>query len=322
MKKIEKIDQELHAKFSEYGTNAKLWMRKCVMMLPEIEKRRIWEKKGFSCIYEYAAKLAGMGRGTVDDALWMLRKLEDKPELMKVAENKGLNAVRPVVSTATIENDSFWAGKAKIMSRQTLATYVKDMKNQELNGLEMSKSEDIFRTGPKLKMGNVDGCEVRATGMKKVVAMELKPEVLAKLEKLKGKISWNELMEQLLNEREEKLEAKKPTAVRAVNEDGHVARHIPMAIKRHVLAKTNGQCAFPECTKPAKILHHTERFETKKYHDQKKIAPLCVAHERIAHLSLIENEENQTENWKLRKEPDQNTLNFWLDHSIAEYRQS
>ena len=146
--------------------------------------------------------------------------------------------------------------------------------------------------------------------------MELKPEVLAKLEKLKGQKDWNELMEQLLKEREEKLKTTKPVAVKAVN------RYIPKAIKNHILAKTNSQCAFPNCIKPAKILHHTERFEFKKWHDPEKITPLCVAHERLAHLSLIENEENQTKNWKLCGEPDQNTLNFWVDQRVAEYRRS
>jgi len=328
MKKIEKIDQELHEKFSECGKNAQEWMRKCVMMLPEIERRRVWEKKGFTCIYEYAAKLAGMGRGTVDDALWMLRKLENKPELMKVAERKGLNAVRPVIAVATAESDGFWAEKAKIMSRQTLATYVKDLKNESRNGLEIGKNGGVFRTDPKLGMWNVDGCDVRATGMKKVVAMELKPEVLAKLEKLKGKMDWNEFMEQLLNERKEKLEAKKPVAVRAKvvkngkgeDEKWRYSRYIPAEVKRHVLAKTNGQCAFPGCVKEAKILHHTERFAVKKWHDVEKIRPMCVAHERIAHLSLIENEESGSENWRVRREIDKNSLGFVVDMEVAEYR--
>lgn len=77
----------------QYGASAKEWMRKCVLLLPEIEKHRIWENKNFGSIYEYAAKLAGMSRNAVDDALRILRKIEDKPALQKVVEIKGLNAV-------------------------------------------------------------------------------------------------------------------------------------------------------------------------------------------------------------------------------------
>ena len=313
MKKIEKIDQELHEKFQECGKNAREWMRKCVMMLPEIEMRRVWEKKGFSCIYEYAAKLAGMSRGTVDDALWMLKKLEDLPELMEVAERKGLNAVRPVVAMANAETESFWATKAKVMSRQTLATYVKDMKNQVQNGLEMSENDGVFRTDPKLEM--------------REISMKLKPEILAKLEKLKGKMDWNELMEQLLRERVENLEAKKPVAVKAKmvgsadgGEGRRYSRYVPAAVKRHVLAKTNGQCAFPGCVRRAKILHHTDRFAVKRWHDAEKIRPVCVAHERLAHLSLIANEERESEKWRVRREVDRNSLAFVVDAEVAEYR--
>lgn len=69
--------QLLHQKFQKYGANAREWMRKCVVLLPEIEKYRIWEQKGFCSIYEYAAKLAGMSRDQVNEALRILWKVED-----------------------------------------------------------------------------------------------------------------------------------------------------------------------------------------------------------------------------------------------------
>ena len=62
----------VHGQFIEYGRNAKEWLRKCALLLPEIEKHRIWEKRGFSSISEYAAKLAGMSRLSVDEALRVL----------------------------------------------------------------------------------------------------------------------------------------------------------------------------------------------------------------------------------------------------------
>ncbi len=46
-KSLSSIDKKLHDQFSEYGLRAKEWMRKCVMLLPELEKREIWKKKGF-----------------------------------------------------------------------------------------------------------------------------------------------------------------------------------------------------------------------------------------------------------------------------------
>lgn len=72
---------DTHKKFVEYGRCAKRAIQECVLLLPEIERERIWEKKGFGSIYEYAAKLAGMSREKVNDALRILHKIEDKPEL-------------------------------------------------------------------------------------------------------------------------------------------------------------------------------------------------------------------------------------------------
>ncbi|MFA6550124.1 MAG: hypothetical protein WCT36_02095, partial [Candidatus Gracilibacteria bacterium] len=54
------LEKDLHEKFIFYGKNAKEWMQKCVLFLPEINRLRIWEKKGFKNIYEYARILAGM----------------------------------------------------------------------------------------------------------------------------------------------------------------------------------------------------------------------------------------------------------------------
>jgi len=334
MKKIEKIDQELHEKFSECGKNAREWMRKCVMMLPEIERRLVWEKKGFSSIYEYAAKLAGMSRETVDDGLRILKKAEGKPNLMAVIEKRGINAVRPVMGIATTETEKFWADKAKSMSKNTLEMYVREFRKEFGDGDENRKLGKRRTSTPEEK-GELlaEGEQESAVEKfpKKVIVMELGGMVLEKLEKLKGQKSWDELMEQLLKEREENLEARKPVAVRAKmvrsaeeNKDGsegrRYSRHIPMAVRRHVLAKTNGQCAFPRCVKKAKILHHTERFAVKKWHDVEKIRPMCVAHERIAHLSLIENEESESERWKVRKEVESNSLGFVVDTEVAEYR--
>ncbi len=311
MKKIEEIDQRLHEKFSEFGKNAREWMRKCVMMLPEIDRRRVWEKKGFSCIYEYAAKLAGMSRGTVNEALRVMNRIENMPELREVVARKGINAVKPVVTVATPETADFWAEKAKTMSKHTLEIYVREFRNGNVVGLPGKAAiENGFLALESEESAKTDVLKTQ----KKVVAMELRVEILAKLEKLKGKMDWNELMEQLLIEREERLEAKKPVAVRAKS------RHIPAVIKKHVLAKTNGQCAFPGCVKQAKILHHTERFELKKWHDPEKIRPMCVAHERIAHLSLIENEEMESEKWKVRRDVERNSLAFVVDMEVAEYR--
>lgn len=299
----------LHQKFQKYGANAREWMRKCVLLLPEIEKYRIWKQKGFGSIYEYAAKLAGMSRNTVDDALRIMRRITDKPALQKVIEEKGINAVRPVASIATSETEKFWAEKAKAMSKHTLETYVREIQKQKNS---RTGTENIAEKSHQEAISFLD--DAREEESKKLVVMELEPEIIQELEKLKGQGGWNELMKQLLQERKERLETAKPKAVETES------RHIPMKIQKYVLAKTNGQCSFPGCTKAYEILHHTQRFALEKIHDPDRLEPLCKEHERLAHHGLIEDEDRPSIFWNLRKNPNENLPKYTIDKIVQKKR--
>ncbi len=297
---MEKNEQLLHEKFVKYGASAKAWIRQCVMLLPEIEKHQIWKKKSFGSIYEYAAKLAGMSHSTVDDALRILEKIENKPNLRLVAENKGLGAVRPVVAIATPGNEKFWAQKAAAMSKHTLETYVQEYKKQ---------SALDFRPGTEFRVKEESERSVN-------ISMDLEPETATLLLKLKGQGDWNTLMQEFLKLREEKLAMEAPEPV--IN----ATRYIPTRIKRHVLRKTNGQCAYPGCAKPYKILHHTQRFALEKTHDPERLTPLCKGHEAIVHHGLIENETETPENWQLRDHPERLSRAYAIDRKVMEYRKS
>lgn len=288
MSKLSPVEQTIHRQFSDYGRNAREWMRKCVLLLPEIDRRQIWRKKRCSSIYEYAAKLAGMSHSTVDEALRVLKKIEDKPALLKLVEERGFQRVRPVASIATLETESFWAEKARTMSKNALETYVHDYR---LETLPREENRSV-----KLQM-------------------ELEPELAMKLEKLKGLGTWNELMKNLVDG-SQKVEAAMPEPVYTES------RHIPMAMQAYVEERTRGLCAAPHCIRPATSFHHTQRWALEKVHDPARLQPLCKAHERIVHLGLMENEEQAAETWKLRKEPDRSDPKFYVDTLVSLYRPS
>lgn len=335
-------DKSIHEKFIEYGRNAKEWMRKCVFLLPEIEKRKIWQKKGFSSLFEYAAKLAGMSRHTVEDSLRILRKIKDKPAIAQVAMKKGINCIRPVLTIVTKENEKYWAEKARSMSKNTLSVFVKGLRGvKKFNdlhqqaifnesgrtgpaknihpGLEDLSAQEASRSGSKLtSVEKASRSDFKlAPAQRTTVFMELNPETAEKLEKLKGNGAWEDLMSEFIKMREARIEAEKPVAVKTKS------RHIPNPIKRHVLAKTKGLCAFPGCKKTAEILHHTKRFSLNKKHDPDFIVGLCKSHERLAHLGLIENEDGPPEKWKIREKPDEEYLNsdkFMIDEMVNRFR--
>lgn len=299
----------LHTKFVDYGKNAKEWTRKCVLLLPEIEKYSIWQKKGFGSIYEYAAKLAGMNKAKVDDALRILNKLENRPKLRAVAETKGLGAVRPVITIATKEDDAFWANKAENMSKNTLETYVKEFKREfrPRTEFKIGESNEHLVKGVKSASRQNEERAVKLT-------MDLAPKTAEELKKLKGKGDWNTLMQELLELRKKKLTIEEPEPVKTAK------RYIPARIKKHVLKKTNGSCAYPGCCKTSQILHHTQRFALQKVHDPAKLKPLCKGHEAIAHQGLIENEQQSTEEWRLRKDPKRESHIYEIDRMVMEFR--
>lgn len=352
MKQAHKI---LHKKFQKFGANAKEWMRKCVLLLPEIEKYRIWEQKKFDSIYEYAAKLAGMGHDTVNDSLRILRKTENMPDLRKVIELKGIGIIKSIENLVTPENQSFWAEKALTMSKHTLEIYVQEFRKinepetndlnigmfQRPGALESSGIQhqqalstfDFDLAGQNVSQRNEvlehsdDGIapenvlttayvsmNINPNNYKKIVAMDLEPDVIEQLEKLKGQNGWNELMKQFLQMRAAELEQQKPAVVKTDS------RYIPVKIQRFVFARTNGTCSFPGCTKPAKIRHHTQRLALEKIHDSDRLYGLCKEHERIAHLGLIENEQLSPQDWKLRLSPDKTLPTFQIDEMVNAYR--
>lgn len=283
--KLNSTDQILHRQFSEYGLNAREWLRKCALLLPEIDRRQVWKKKGCSSIYEYAAKLAGMSRSSVEDALRIMKKVENFPALLELVERKGLNRVRPILGIVTEENQQFWAEKAKEMSKNTLETYVKNYRVESRTSTAVQPEKSI-------------------------VSFNVSPQLAKKLEVFKKRQDFEQLLSQFIDCLDEKM----PELSSAKS------RHIPTAIKREVTIRSSGLCSYPSCTKPATSFHHTQRFALEKVHDPQRLQALCTAHERLAHLGLIENEEKSPANWKLKAQADKTSFKFYVDRFVNLYR--
>lgn len=283
---MNKRDLQVHQQFSDYGRNAREWMRKCVLLLPEIERRQIWRKARCFSIFEYAAKLAGMSRSTVEDGLRVMKKTEVFPALKAVVESRGVNRIRPVLGIVTKDTEEFWAEKAKCMSKNTLETYVK---NYRLESRTSTAGEPVKLT------------------------MELKPETIEKLKVMKGAETWEELMQKLLTgERAAVQETPEPVKTSS--------RHIPVRIQRHVNERTGGLCAYPGCTRVATSLHHTQRWGLEKVHDPARLHGLCDGHERLAHLGLIENEEAMPREWSVKERADLSADKRFIDQFVTLYR--
>lgn len=306
----EKIN-ELHCQFSLFGRNAKEWARKCLLLLPEIEKYKVWRARGFSCIYEYAAKLAGLSRDQVNESLRILKKIEDKPALISVLEQKGIWAIKPVATIATKESELFWAEKAKSMTVRELEVYVKSVRT--LNGRHVAVDN---RSGEWIAGAQVitDGVLEKILEEKIEIKIKLSPETLDELNKIKGEGDYETAIIKLIKMRRESLELKKPEPVRTES------RHIPNHIRRYIEERDGGICVFPGCNRKYLELHHTDRFFVDNVHDPDRIFCLCAAHHLLAHRGLIESEERGPKFWKIKSRVDEYYAGEYVDKMVSGFR--
>lgn len=139
-------DALLYSKCKTYGFNARVWLRKFAGLLPEVNRRQLYKRRGYASLHEFARKLAGMSDYTTDKILCIAAKLEDKPALKEqfVSGEEGWSKIETVVYIATPETDKFWAKKVSSLTKRALVAYVHEIKKHafmphETNGSFMLK---------------------------------------------------------------------------------------------------------------------------------------------------------------------------------------
>lgn len=123
-------DKDLYALCKQYGLNARVWRRRFAGLLPDVFQRRLYKKRGYISIHEFAGKLAGMSKEAVDKVLRLAEKLEDKPVLKEqlISGEQGWSKLERVAYIATPETDGFWAEKVDSMTQMGLEAYVKELR--------------------------------------------------------------------------------------------------------------------------------------------------------------------------------------------------
>lgn len=255
-------DKELYGKIRFYGKNALLWRRKFMGLLPEVQRRRLYEKKGFSSIFEFSFKLAGLSEEQVRRTLQLEKRFKELPVLKELLESGevSVNKLARVASIATISNQEDLAEMVKILPQAAVETLVRDEQIQNENSL--FKPQNEWKS-------------VRAH-------LNLDEKVTSRLLDLQEKgLNLNEVLTELLDKREQEIEEEKA----AIAEDLPVAksRYIP-ARTRKILQKEHGcKCYISTCQKTAEHLHHTQTYAMSRSHDPHYLAPLCKNHHLLAH---------------------------------------
>ncbi len=265
-------DEKLYELCRQYGRQALEWRNKFAGLLPEVERRKLYLQNGFGSIFEFAFKLAGLSEAQVKLALSLDQKFADKPALKELLTSGKVSVGKlvRVAAVATVENQSFLADQVRLLPKGALETLARDMRAE--NGRMVTEK---FLPGQK----NEDQDGLFESKLEK---LKLSGEVVEKLTDLQGKgIDINELILELLKEREEEIEEKKSTIAK-MTETGK-SRYISVKTMRVLHEEYGTKCAVPNCKKSAETVHHTARFGLVKAHDPRFMAPLCREHHAIAH---------------------------------------
>lgn len=338
-------DAELYRKCQEYGEAARMWRRKFAGLLPEVMRRKLYKRKGFASIHEFAGKLGGMSREAVDKVLRLGERLKDKPILRAQLESgsQGWSKIEKVAFIATAKTDKEWAEKVESLPKQALELYVREYKIQ---------TQKTFTAGPNRSgvqnnsLALTPGSNFTDEEPWSRLSFPVSPEIEFKLRTMKQKLererkmalSWNDVLKAIFKENEEK-KSSLPQGQKSVRkiiptcevctkekteeqEDfGVTARHIPAAVQHIIEARSGERCEFPGCNRPPEIFHHTRRYALRPNHDPDYIRALCKSHERIAHAGLIGNEEGPVSDWLVLQAPEQDSAKFRIDQKVTASRQ-
>lgn len=269
-------DSQLLHLCEKFGRRALHWRAKFIGLLPEVDRRKLYEKRGFNSIFEFAYKFAGLSQEQVRLALNLERRFGDKPNLKSLLINGevSINKLARVASIATNENEAELAERVQVLPKSTLETFIRDHRSHEEkkddangNGLKQTLFEDKSVPGHTL-------------------AFEISQENIQKLNQLHSQgHDVNKIISTLLQKRYEEIQNKK-------EELGQQAkpvksRAIPAKIKAILHEEFGTKCSIPGCKKLSGGTHHSQFFSLTRTHDPRYMAPMCPAHHDLAHLSNL-----------------------------------
>ncbi len=284
-------DHELFSLCQKYGEQARIWRQKFAGLLPEVNKRRLYERKGFESIFVFAKKLAGMSEEQVRRALNLKEKFQEMPMLQNLLVNGevSLNKLARIASIATPENQEILAEKVQILSKSALETFVKDeriakdnlkqIKDPNNENLIVIKNQNGFQE-PLFGQESVPGHKQTTDLFEDVKLLEkFSPELKNKLKELDQKgLDINQIMLKLLQKREEEIAAEKEqigeeiVKTQLMQQQAQSQEHWLDAQKRPTNAPKNSENEFK---KPSHYLNVKIKNVLKKEHGNKCSIPGC-----------------------------------------------
>ncbi len=139
-------DVELYALCKKWGAEALEARRKFIGLLPEVNERRLYERRKFLSIYHFAAALGGVGRRLVDDVLRLEKLFAEMPNLHTALVNGeiGLTKLGRLVSIVSVANEAEICEKIRTLSKRAVDVLVREMVEKVQNEKRLVKTENTM----------------------------------------------------------------------------------------------------------------------------------------------------------------------------------
>ena len=127
-------DTDLLKLCEEYGTKAKFWYRKFLGLLPEINRRKLFEKRKCVSICEFAAKFGGVSKEQTERVICIELTLLEYGVMalreMLIGGEVSMHKLARIVSIVSKENEKILIHAIKHLPQNALEAYVRDQKFQ------------------------------------------------------------------------------------------------------------------------------------------------------------------------------------------------
>ncbi len=269
-------DEVLLSVCVRYGEEARKWRNKFLGMLPEVNRRRLYEREGYSSIVEFAKKVGGVSEEQVRQVLQLKEKFEEVPVLQEllVSGAVSMHKLERVASVAKPANQEFLADQVQMLSRRAVDTLVKDIK----------RSDTKFLSGQRMEFSIIEETMQ--------VSVMVDPDVGEQLKELQHKgIDINAELRVFLQERAEKIKEEKDKIAATCQPTS--SRYIPARTKKLLKKEYGTKCSIQNCHNEAVDLHHEQRYTMALTHDPHYLAPVCEPHHEIAHTIDVKYQEKK-----------------------------
>jgi hypothetical protein len=289
-------DSALYALCKKWGAEALEARRKFIGLLPEVHKRRLYERRNLKSIYHFAAELGGVGERLVDEVLRLEKRFEAMPTLYSalVKGEIGMSKLARIVSVAEVKNEAELCEKIRTLSRRAVDVFVKEMgegRNDAVdsNSLFGNCVEEDDQRDAHHEAENQNSSQKPLPGHKSLsgqnfdyeILATLSPEVKTKLKEFIDKeIDINSILLVAFAKREAEIAEKKAE----IGETSAKSRYIPAQTRRIIKEEFGSKCSYRNCKKQAEQIHHEKPFAKHHDHNPSYLKPLCRGHHELEHV--------------------------------------